>query len=66
MNEFDVYEKLTDGSKYLAQSGVLAVSAYEAVRTYMRDEGKTGSASKYTAHRASLNSEPIKRHAPWN
>lgn len=65
MNEFDVYVKMPDGSKLLEQSGIMAVSAYEAVKTYMRDEGKTGSASKYTAHRASLNSAPVKHHGAW-
>lgn len=37
MNEFDVYVKMPDGSKLLEQSGIMAVSAYEAVKTYMRD-----------------------------
>jgi hypothetical protein len=65
MNEYDVYVKMPDGSKFLQQSGVVASSAFEAVRTYLRDEGAPGPASKYTAYRASLNSAPTKQHSPW-
>jgi hypothetical protein len=68
MFEFDVYAKVDGtlkGRLMLEQSGVMANSAFEAVRIWMRDEGKTGSASQYTARRASLNSASVKERGAW-
>ena len=68
MHEFDIYAKIDGtlkGRLYLEQSGVMADTAYDAVRAFMTSESKTGSASQWTARRASLNSEPDKKLSAW-
>lgn len=68
MFEFDVYQKVDGtlkGRLYLAQSGVMATSAFEAVRTYIRDEKPGGKMSDYTARRASLNSKAEQEKSAW-
>lgn len=65
MNEYDIYAKLPSGAQHLQQSGVMANSPYEAVRSYMKQEGLKGPASQFTAKRACINGEPYASIPAW-